>query len=105
MGDNRRFDLFAKFYKQFSPSKYETVADVAGGKGYLQLALRQQGYKEVVTFDRRKKHIRGGKIDYHQRYFGEKVKDKKYDFNLIVGMHPDEATDHIIIEATKRGIP
>lgn len=102
MGDSRRFDLFAKMIrKQFPTKLYPLVADVAGGKGYLQHALREHGY-EVTTFDKQNKTRKAGKMKYKRRYFNDKIEDK---FNLIVGMHPDEATDVIIVEAAKREIP
>ena len=42
MGDPRRFSLFADVIAANFPSNLP-VADVAGGKGYLQVALRQRG--------------------------------------------------------------
>ncbi len=102
VGDKRRFDLFAKLIQgNFSDTGW-AIADVAGGKGYLQLALVEFGYRQVVTFDVRSSESLGGKIKYRHQFFGPKVKGK---FDLIVGMHPDEATDVIIVEAAKRGIP
>lgn len=103
MGDSRRFDLFAAVIQRNFPAfRYKAVADIAGGKGFLQLALRQRGYN-VTTFDKRsgyKKKSR--KFRYQYRYFDSKIKQP---FDLLVGMHPDEATDVIIEEAAKRKIP
>jgi hypothetical protein len=103
MGDSRSFDLFAKvIFSNFPPKKYPKIADVAGGKGGLQTALREKGYN-VTTFDKRKgRRNRPGRFQYQYRWFNENIKDK---FNLLVGMHPDEATDVIILEAAKRKIP
>lgn len=101
MGDSRRFDLFAKFIRDNFPN-CKNIADVAGGQGYLQIALRNYGYN-VITFDKRKgKRSITGKFEYQYRYFDSSVKG---NFDLIVGMHPDEATDVIIVEAAKRNIP
>ena len=104
MGDKRRFDLFAALVaRNFNPSHYATVADIASGKGKLQYALRGRGYHRVVSFDKRKKHnIRPSGYNFQHRYFSESVKE---NFSLLVGMHPDEATDVIIVEAAKRGVP
>lgn len=100
MGDSRRFDLFAKLIrKNFSPEFYPKVADIAGGKGYLQSALKDLGYT-VTTFDKRRKRVL--RSQYQYRFFDKNVKE---EFNLLVGMHPNEATDVIIVEASKRGIP
>lgn len=102
MGDSRRFDLFAKMIaKQFPSRLYKSVADIAGGKGYLQHALRERGYS-VTTFDKRNRARKVGKMRYKRRYFSDKIED---EFDLLVGMHPDEATDVIIVEAAKREVP
>jgi hypothetical protein len=100
MGDPRRFDLFAKFIlKNFPPEKYQRVADIAGGKGYLQTALRSYGYN-VTTFDKRKgRKNRPNRFQYQYRFFDHRIEE---EFDLLVGMHPDEATDIIIAEAARR---
>lgn len=101
MGDSRRFDVFADFI-QNNFQYCNRIADIAGGKGYLQTALRDRGYN-VITFDKRKgRKNRPGKFEFQYRYFDSTVKE---DFDLMVGMHPDEATDVIIVEAAKRSIP
>ncbi len=41
MGDSRRFNVFANFIKENFP-KCNKIADIAGDKGYLQTALRNQ---------------------------------------------------------------
>ena|SRR3989344_654652 len=103
VGDSRRFDLFAKVAaRNFPPESFTKVADVAGGKGYLQLALRQQGYSDVTTFDKRNKRSRLKGTVFRHRFFGSEIKDS---FDLILGMHPDEATDVIIVEAIRRRVP
>ncbi len=99
MGDSRRFDIFAKFIAR-NFNKHMRVADIAGGKGYLNLALRQAGFENVITFDIRNVRVR--KVDYKRRLFNNSIKE---EFDLLVGLHPDEATDHIIMEAAKRKIP
>lgn len=102
MGDSRRFDEFAKFImRRFDPCI--RIADVAGGKGALQTALRQRGYLSVTTYDKRRgRRHRPGRFEFHYRHFDAAVKES---FDLLVGMHPDEATDHIIVEAGKRRVP
>jgi len=100
MGDSRRFDLFAKLIKSTFP-KARSIVDVAGGKGYLNLALLDLDYPKVTTYDVRVSgRIKG--IEYKTKLFNSSAAD---DYDLIVGMHPDEATDHIIVEAGKRTIP
>ena len=105
MGSKKRFDLFSRLiHDVFTPKQYPSIADIAGGKGYLQLSLREKGFQNVTTFDKRKKNKRVSdqKIRFSYRYFNEQIKEK---FDLLVGLHPDEATDVIIMEAAKRRIP
>lgn len=101
MGDRRRFDIFAKAIAKRYPLWFR-IADVAGGKGYLQLALKEQGFKDVTTFEPkvRKQRMRKGKFCW--REFNNNIEN---EFDLLVGLHPDEATDVIIIEAAKKRIP
>lgn len=99
MGDRRRFNLFAKLVEKHI-SKNDLIADVAGGKGYLQAALSQLGYKNIVSIDKRKKYAKGRK-NYRYGYFAWNTSEK---FDAIIGMHPDEATDHIILYAAKHKV-
>ena len=100
MGDRKRFSIFSKeIFSKFPPNKYKRIADVAGGKGYLNYELKKMGYK-VVTFDKRRRKRSG--VTFVYRLFDKKIKDT---FDLLVGMHPDEATDVIITESAKRRIP
>lgn len=103
MGDSRRFDLFAKLIKKHIPIDYK-IADVSAGKGYLQIALKEQGYKNITSFDKRNKKSRRvstGK-NYKYRYFSYNIEDK---FDVVVAMHPDEGTDHAIMYGIKNRVP
>lgn len=100
MGDSKRFKVFSiEIFKKFPPKYFNRVADIAGGKGHLNYELKQKGYK-VTTFDKRNNNRSG--VTFVKKYFNDKVKSI---FNLLTGMHPDEATDIIISEAAKRKIP
>lgn len=103
MGDARRFDLFARLIHESFPDKSIRIADVAGGKGYLQAALRQNGYRSVISFDRRKRNAAPHR-QHFMRYQWFNC-DSPESFDLVVGMHPDEGTDHIIKYAGKNGVP
>lgn len=104
MGDSRRFNLFADIVADHVNSEAK-VADIAGGKGYLQIALRERGFKKVETWDKRtrnnKTQIRKSVIDQRYSYFNQNC-EHKYD--AIVAMHPDEGTDHSILFAAKHRI-
>jgi len=98
MGDKRRFDLTAKSIAKQFPDRNLRIADVAGGKGYLNLALRNLGYHDVTTFDKRKPGKRVRTVETQYRFFSEEM---AVDYDLIVGLHPDEATDVIVVSACR----
>jgi len=100
MGDSRRFDLFAQLIKKHLDKEMK-IADVACGKGHLQAALYQEGFKKVTSWDKRKKTA-SNRRGYRYGYFHWKVKEK---YDAIVALHPDEATDHSILYAAKHRIP
>lgn len=104
MGDARRFDLFARFVATLVPPAERIrlrVADVAAGRGMLSWALRQHGFLNIVPFEPAPR--RGGQV----RRLGIQVRDFTPDlakgFDLIVGMHPDAATDCILDGGAKHG--
>ena len=98
MGDSRRFDLFAGFVKGKLRSDVKVV-DVAAGQGFLQLALKEKGFKNIVSFDKRKKHC-GGTRRY--QWFDYRTPEK---FDAVVAMHPDEGTDHAVMYAVTHNVP
>jgi hypothetical protein len=101
MGDIRRFHLFADLIaRNLSPDF--RIADVASGKGALQAALYQRGYRRVVSWDKRK---RNGRLrqNYRYEYFDYRSAPRKYD--AVVAMHPDEATDHCVLYAARYRVP
>lgn len=100
MGDPRRFDTFAKLVAKHVPPT-ASVADVAGGKGYLQAALRQLGYRSVVSWDRRRR-CATGRSGYRYGYFDHRSAP---DYDAVVAMHPDEGTDQAIVYAVERRRP
>ena len=98
MGDSRRFDLLASFIESQVPNKNARIADVAAGKGYLSLALRSRGYRNIVAFEANPRGDRIRSISYKHKLFSSKDAP---DFDVLVGMHPDQATDVILDEASK----
>ncbi len=102
MGDRRRFDLMAELVaSQFPQHVQAKVADVAGGKGYLRMALYEHGFRHVTVIDKRHRLSKGRP--------GQKWGYFKFDcmnrYSLVLGMHPDEATDHIIMYAARNKVP
>lgn len=102
MGDPKRFDLMARLVVgEFPERAGKAVADVAGGKGYLKAALYRLGWRGVTTIDARHrlaKHRPG------QCYGRFNYRDWRR-WSLVLGMHPDEATDHIVLYAVRNLVP
>lgn len=100
VGDSRRALVFADWVlRQFPRAK--RVADIAGGSGELATWLTRCGY-EVTTFDlrpTRKLPCRAVRCDVSDLHF------KPGQFDLVVGMHPDGATWHVIRLASEAGVP
>lgn len=102
MGDPARFRLFADLIKTEHPDLAAPVADVASGCGKLQAELRRRGYLEIESWDRRPRNAKNrrgyryGRFDY---------RSAPRDYRLVVGMHPDQATDQIVMYAAKHGCP
>lgn len=101
MGDSKRFEEMSSLIaRHFPSSKYPTIADVAGGSGLLNQALSIKGYT-VTSYDgKRRRNIPHVIIKW--KLFDETIKDP---YSLIIGMHPDAATDVIIKSAYDRRVP
>lgn len=100
MGDSRRFDLFgALCARNLNPSM--RIADVAAGKGLLRANLYQRGFKNVVSWDKRKRMARP-RSGYRYGYFDYRSAP---DYDAVVAMHPDEGTDHAIMYGVERRVP
>lgn len=79
------------------------MADVAGGRsGRLQDALRRRGFKSVTTIDPRRRTVDNRNARGIRALFTPEVAEP---FDLLVGLHPNEATDVIIVSAARRQIP
>lgn len=100
MGDSRRFDLFARVVAR-NVGTSARVADVAGGKGHLQAALRQLGFSDVTSWDRRPRYA-GNRRGYRYGYFDHSTAP---EYDAVVAMHPDEGTDHALLYAAERRVP
>lgn len=101
MGDPRRADAFADFIARNWPDPALRIADVAGGKGMLNAALFRRGFRNVLTVDTRHK-CASGRTMYR---YGRFTLDTAGDFDLVVGMHPDEATDVLMAWAIIHRVP
>lgn len=107
MGDSNRFLVFAKFIaRNYKPCK---VADVAGGIGLVSHYLNEIGFHSTVIDPRKIKpsnqyplsHYQFSQIPRIRSLFSENMEE---DYDLIVGLHPDEATEVIIQSAIHKHI-
>lgn len=100
MGDPRRFQVMADAVEERWPDRQLRIADVAAGKGYLRAALYERGYRNVVCFDKRPN--RAHRKHYRYQFFGV---HNRAEFDLVLGMHPDEATDVIMAWGIQHRVP
>jgi len=111
MGDPRRFDLFANFIVDNFPSA-KTVYDVAGGMGYLTMELTLRGVDSIVIDPRRTSLHKKDRVICRRKSLDIKrvvslfpSSSLKSDADLVVGMHPDEATIPIVRYAVENNLP
>lgn len=101
MGDRRRFHEVAELIlRQFPPARFPVVADVAGGKGKLAGKLQARGYRTTIIDTRRsRKHPKGAK-----RVSQPYVAGMARKFDVLVGLHPDGATEQLALSARRRPV-
>lgn len=98
-GDDSRFEEVARFvYDRFGNSiKY--IADVAGGQGMLSRILSKKYNYDVEVIDPR-----------HYQVVGVKNRECEYKsdmagyYDLIIGLHPDEAIRDVVESAKTRPV-
>lgn len=101
MGDTARHRVFADMIAAYWPNRALRIADVAGGHGALNAELYRRGYRNVVTFDKRKKRWTE-RAHYHYGMFD---RNAPRGFELVVAMHSDGGTDEAIAYAARRRVP
>lgn len=101
MGDTRRFHFVAELVTDlFPPSRFHAAADVAGGKGKLAGKLIKRGYSATIIDPRRsRKHPRGA-VRMSQPFLPGMA--RRYD--VLVGLHPDGATEALVLSAKRRPV-
>lgn len=82
MGDSSRFRRFANLIHATFPNLSLRIADVAGGKGHLQAALRQLGYANVVSFDKRRGYAKRHRQKFY-RYQHFDCRKLAGEFDLV----------------------
>jgi hypothetical protein len=90
MGDRRRFEVVADFVaRNFPPCR---MLDVAGGTEQLSQKLSQRGFDCTVIDPRRIKRLQGRRIERVRACFTPQM---AVGYDLVVGLHPDGATQNI----------
>jgi len=103
MGDSIRHKVLTKFIiDNFSTNK--SLLIVADGKGELAYNLALAGYscRVIEAKPRFSKEFSHPQIIYNEGYFDTLTEVRE---QLIIGMHPDEATADIIKSANKNNLP
>jgi hypothetical protein len=98
MGDARRIKLMTDFIKRNYP-RVKKVLCVADGKGELGMSLQKVGYDVTVIDPVVKRDCR---VPFIRNFFTDDFDAE--GFELLIGMHPDEATVPIIRVAKKYNI-
>lgn len=98
-GDEQRFDDVANFvYERFGNSiKY--IADVAGGQGMLTRILSKRYNYECEVIDPKIYQLKGVN-NRHEEY----TKEMASYYDLIIGLHPDEAIREVVESSLVRPV-
>ncbi len=98
-GDDKRFEVVARFIYDRFGKKIKYIADVAGGQGVLtRLLNKKYGYESEVIDPR------------GYTLVGVSSRQSEYDstmanyYDLIIGLHPDEATREVAKSALTRPV-
>jgi hypothetical protein len=96
-GAQDRFEVTAEFIGQYFGPSVRYIADVAGGKGILSKLLRKRYNYVAEVVDPRGWRIKG--VPGREEEFAPEMASY---YDLIVGLHPDEATRAVAGAATAR---
>ena len=110
--ERRRFHVFAQFIHETFPEA-KSIADVAGGVGILSYYLHKLGHNPTIIDSRltrltnyyrrrlRKQSLKEGR-DIQIKRLVKRVEEIDLSaFDLIVALHPDQATEHAVRAAIK----
>jgi hypothetical protein len=97
-GDPRRFEVVADFVAARFPSA-RTAVDVAGGQGMLARLLSKRHNIDCDVVDPRGWVLRGvgGRAEHY-------LADMATYYDVIVGLHPDEALREVVTSARARPV-
>jgi hypothetical protein len=95
-GDSRRFELVADLVYSYFGNSIKHIADVAGGQGLLSRYLNKKNYISEVV-DPRGYTLVG--VSSRQCEFNSQMANF---YDLIIGLHPDDATKAVAESAFYR---
>jgi hypothetical protein len=98
-GDPARFEVVADYIGSHFKRKARYVADVAGGQGMLCRYLTKKYNFDCTVIDPRE-HVLTGVKSIQAEY----TKDMADYYDLIVGLHPDEALREVVESALVRPV-
>jgi hypothetical protein len=115
MGDKARAEVFATFiWKEFPEAV--SIADVAGGHGDLSYWLaiggraptivdpRAARFPKWIQRDLRKRRVRGERTSPIRRLVARVEDVDLREFDLVVALHPDQATEPTILGCLASGV-
>ena len=98
-GDERRFEIVANFIHNYYGSSIKHIADVAGGQGLLSRILNKKYNYESEVIDPRGYVLKG-----IANRACEYAVDMAGYYDLIIGLHPDEAIRPVVESALLKPI-
>lgn len=96
-GDPGRFGVVAEYIFESYGSSIKYIADVAGGQGMLTRILRKKYNYQAEVIDPRGWALKG--VPSRQEEFSPQMASY---YDLIIGLHPDEATQAVVKSAGVR---
>ena len=90
-GDPKRFEVVSDFVAETFGNNIKHIADVAGGRGMLSRVLRKKYNYNAEVVDPRG-HLLVG-VPSRQEEFNS---DLASYYDLVIGLHPDEATRPVV---------
>lgn len=98
-GDDSRFEEIAAFIYGRYGNSIKYIADVAGGQGLLAKILCRKYNYEAEVIDPREHQLKG--VSNRQ---GEYSQDMAGYYDLVIGLHPDEATREVVESAHEKPV-
>ena len=98
-GDDSRFDEVAGFIYERYGNTIKYIADVAGGQGLLTKVLNKKYNYESEVIDPRQYQVKG--VPNRQTEYLKEMADY---YDIIIGLHPDEATRNVVESACMKPV-